>query len=229
MVTGDSQALLIAFGLADWRDRTGFEVASTATNGCGIGRGGRVRYHSVSRSLRTDCLLWAPDFVQNLVAFDPDVILAASGPWDFSDRLLPGDDTWRMPGDPIYDDYLAGELDAANELLAAAGVPVVWLTTPPVEAGRLDAVRPRHPSAEPERSAGLSRLIAESAARNDASVLDLVGFLSTCPDGVLDPRIRPDGVHLSYESTDMVAEWIGPQLYEAAGFAAPAPQRTVCS
>ncbi len=222
MVAGDSQAVVIALGLTDWQEGTGFEVASAAAIGCGIGRGGEVRYHSVTRPIFDDCPLWAPGFVQDLLAFDPDVIVIASGPWDFSDRRLPGDDTWRMPGDPIYDDYLAGELDAANERLAAADAPVVWLTAPPVDVGRLDAARPDYASAEPERSAGLNALIAESAARHGAIVLDLVGFLSTCPGGVLDPDIRPDGVHLSYESTDMVAEWLGPELYEAAGARPPA-------
>lgn len=220
MVVGDSTALVTGGGLQAWGELTGeLEVVNTALMGCGIGRGGWRRYSRQESAVAVPEHCADPEarwrFVMALTRFD--AIVVQTGPWDVTDRILPGDDTWRAAGDPVYDAYLSAELEHATQVLGESGAPVLWLTAPEIELGRLEDPRPSepYPGSDPSRVRRLNELITEVADRSTgAEVIDLRGYLAALPGGVLDARMRPDGVHFTTETSVEVAQWLGPMIVE---------------
>src|SRR5690606_17988825 len=145
-------------------------------------------------------------------------------------RRLEGDDEWRAPGDPVYDDYLYRELAAATDLFVDQGLVVVWLLAPHVEVGRNEEPPPDPPYAEsdPERMDRLNEIIQRIAdERQSVVTVDLGDYMRGLPDGEMDPRLRPDGVHFTAETATEVADWLGPEVLAAVASepnpAAPPP------
>ena len=54
-------------------------------------------------------------------ACTPTSTSCSTRPWDVSDRKIPGDDTWRSFGDPVYDDWFRHEMLDAVDLLSSQG------------------------------------------------------------------------------------------------------------
>jgi hypothetical protein len=104
----------------------------------------------------------------------------------------------------------------------------VWLTTPPLAFHRDDPEPPEEidPPDADERVDRLNQLIEEVAATRDGvGVVDLGGWFEALPSGE-DERLRPDGVHTTFDSSSEVAGWLGPQILSAAiaaGFVPAAP------
>jgi hypothetical protein len=65
--------------------------------------------------------------------------------------------------------------------------------------------------------ARLNQIIrAVAAAHPDMRVVDLNAYLASLPGGELDPALRPDGVHFTFDTTRQVAAWLGPAVVAAA-------------
>ena len=154
-----------------------------------------------------------PTFPSVAADWDPDLVLISNGLWDVADRQLPRDDTWRHAGEPAYDEWLLGELLAANDALSADGARVVWLTLIPWEgATRHPPDRLYAPAADPARVVAYNRILDRVvAARPDtASVIDLAGWVA---DSGEDARLRPDGAHFEPETAvEVVNRFLGPAL-----------------
>jgi peptidoglycan/LPS O-acetylase OafA/YrhL len=222
---GDSTMLRTAWGLSAWgQDHQNRLVLTggSADVGCGVGRGGKVRYLGVEGDLKEPCQQWATTLPQVMADTRDrygrvDFAVVQTGPWDVADRQLEGDDQWRHIGDPVYDDYLRSELDAANQLLVDEGVIVVWLTAPPIEAGKNQEPPPSepYPESDPERMRLLNDMIRELAdQREGVVVVDLAAWVESLPPGE-DERLRPDGVHFELETAVDVADWLAPQVMAA--------------
>jgi peptidoglycan/LPS O-acetylase OafA/YrhL len=221
---GDSTMVRTAWGLSAWGQQNHRMVLTggSADIGCGIGRGGEVRYLGKAGELKEQCQQWAttlPDVIAQ--ARDRyhrvDFAVVQTGPWDIADRKVEGDDQWRHIGDPVYDDYLRGELDAANQLLLDQGVTVVWLTAPHIEAGKNQEPPPSepYPESDPGRMDRLNQMIRELAdQREGVVVVDLAGWVESLPPGE-DERLRPDGVHFELDESVEVADWLAPQVMAA--------------
>ncbi|HEV7757524.1 MAG TPA: hypothetical protein VGO78_00985, partial [Acidimicrobiales bacterium] len=221
---GDSTMVRTAWGLSAWGQQNHRMVLTggSADIGCGIGRGGEVRYLGKAGELKEQCQQWAttlPDVIAQ--ARDRyhrvDFAVVQTGPWDIADRKIEGDDQWRHIGDPVYDDYLRGELDAANQLLLDQGVTVVWLTAPHIEAGKNQEPPPSepYPESDPGRMDRLNQMIRELAdQREGVVVVDLAGWVESLPPGE-DERLRPDGVHFELDESVEVADWLAPQVMAA--------------
>jgi hypothetical protein len=215
---GDSSALTLAVGVNQWIDATpeAAKAGGITQLGCGIGRGGwRISEEEREARAPDDC--WSEEWARNAAAAQPELAVVLSGLWDLTDRRIPGDDEYRSVGDPVYDEWLSGEMDEAAELLIASGAEVVWLTTPKIEFGQEDGVPPadQHPASEPGRAEAMNELIRGVAERHpgDVHVLDLQAYLQSTPGGEMDPSIRPDGVHYTTPSATAVGEqWLGPAL-----------------
>ena len=223
---GDSTMLRTAWGLSAWGQENGNRLVLTggsADLGCGIGRGGEVRYLGDAGELKEQCQRWAttlPEVIaKSRERYDRvDFAVVQTGPWDVADRKLEGEDEWRHIGDPVYDDYLRGELEAANQVLLDEGVTVVWLTAPYIEAGKNQEPPPSEPYAEsdPARMDRLNAMIRELAdAREGVVVVDLAAWVAGLPPGE-DERLRPDGVHFDLDRSVEVAEWLAPELMAAS-------------
>ena len=218
---GDSTMLTTGWGLSGWGDRTGkLTVLGASYNGgmgCGLTRGGeRVAAGDVSQT-PPGCDAWAETLPTAIASYEAryghlDYAIVQTGPWDVADRRLPGDDTWRAPGDPIYDDYLRSELSELTDLLLDQGLPVVWLTAPHLDRGRNEEPSPPepYPESDPARIDRLNEIIRDIAgARPRATAVDLAGYVDRLPPEV-DERLRPDGVHFELDRSVEVAEdWLG--------------------
>jgi peptidoglycan/LPS O-acetylase OafA/YrhL len=201
---GDSTAVVVGVGLADVDQEQNLiqSVDGGAWLGCGLGRGGRLRSTDKPVILRTTtdaCNRWAETYQEVLDRVHPDLNVVLDAPWDVSDRMIPGDDTWRWFGDPIYDDWFRGEMLDAVDLLSSEGGTVVWLTSPQV-------------SNRPERTDRLNQMIETLPLLRPGKVevIDLAGYLQQIdPDGAL----RKDHIHLTPEAARQVArDFLIPQL-----------------
>jgi len=209
-VFGDSTALMTATGLFLWGQTSGAVdfVRGDPQLGCGIGRGGEYRSGNEYGVVPEKCQ-WGSRWADRIAIGQPNIAVVQIGPWDVGDRRLPGDDTWRALGDPVYDDFLLAEMTAAVDTLSVGGAQVLWLSAPPVGAGSLgDAQEIRGVAAIPERTTRLNELIGELPTLRPGKVriVDLAGWLETTGE---DLRLRPDGVHFSKETALEVSErWL---------------------
>ncbi|HEX5944921.1 MAG TPA: acyltransferase family protein [Acidimicrobiales bacterium] len=235
---GDSTMLETGMGLSAWGKQSEDLVLPGIVGdllGCGVTRGGERRSRGNSTVAPEGCDDW-PETIPSTVSSIREQFgrlefaIVQTGPWDVADRRLEGDDEWRAPGDPVYDDYLYRELAAATDLFVEQGLVVVWLLAPHVEVGRNEEPPPDPPYAEsdPARMDRLNEIIQRVADERPSVVtVDLAGYMRGLPEGEMDPRLRPDGVHFTAETATEVADWLGPEVLAAVASepnpAAPPP------
>lgn len=232
LTVGDSTMFRTAWGLSLWADQTGdFELLGGGGGiGCGLTRGGERRYAGEVGEANPGCEDDWETVLRDAVERrrerygHVDFAFVQTGPWDVTDRRLEGDDTWRAPGDPVFDRYLREELSLVTDILLEEGVTVVWATAPRIEVGRLEEPPPdpSYPESDPARIDRLNQIIRDIAdEREGAVVVDLAGYLASLPGGEMDPRLRPDGVHFETETAQEVASWLGPELMRALTLETP--------
>ncbi len=157
-------------------------------------------------------------FPDGLAKARPDLVVVADAVWDTTDRQLAGETTWRKPGDPTYDAYLAKEFGAAADLLHSKGAVVAWLTYPHIQVGKAEpGVMADYPANEPARIERVNQIVREVArTRPWMVVIDLAQRASQFPGGEFDETYRPDGVHFTTSSGErLIREWLGQQLKDA--------------
>jgi peptidoglycan/LPS O-acetylase OafA/YrhL len=223
-IVGDSTGERLAAAIEAWGAATPQIVAvgNGSRVGCPIGRGGVMHTAADLIGPVNPACDWEttaitadgidrPTFSTVVDEWDPDLVLVSNGLWDVADRQIPGDTTWRHAGDPVYDEWLLGEMLAATDELSAGGARVVWLTLAPWEgATRHPPDRVYAPAADPARVVAYNALLARVvAARPDAaSVVDLAGWMASTGE---DARLRPDGAHLEPETAvEAVNRYLGP-------------------
>ena len=206
---GDSTAFTTSTGVNDWILETG-EAAFGGNGtqlGCGVGRGGERRMaRGGENTVPDECQQWDTDWAELVRDHEPDLVFVQTGLWDVADRRIPGDDRWRRPGDPIYDDYLYDELLGATDTLASRGALVVWLTAPTI--GAYDGIPPfesRGHDADPARMRRLNDLIYDVARARPKTVrvVDMAAWFAARSDA---DELRPDGLHVSPEGSRIVAD-----------------------
>jgi lysophospholipase L1-like esterase len=215
---GDSTALRTGIGLTAWAETTGqlAVLPGVVELGCGLVAEGEYQFADEPPYPVPDRCDWRTSWSVNIEQSRPDVAVVQIGPWEVTDRRLPHDKVWRHPGDATYDRYLAAQIAAAADLFADRGVPVVWLTSPRIDVGRLTGSGPQATS-DPTRMDRLNALIRESVGqRGDVTIVDLAGYLASQPGGELDERLRPDGVHFTEATAAEVATWLAPAILAAA-------------
>ncbi len=74
------------------------------------------------------CSTWAGSWTALVDRFAPDLVVVRLDVADHATRLLPGDDTWRSPGDPVLDERLAAELTAMAAALTEGGARLAWIS-----------------------------------------------------------------------------------------------------
>jgi peptidoglycan/LPS O-acetylase OafA/YrhL len=234
LTVGDSTMFRTTWGLGIWGDETGnLDFLSGAGGmGCGLSRGGQRRYLGGVGPANANCDDWE-DVLPGAASRRRerygrlDFAFVQTGPWDVADRRLPGDETWRAPGDPVFDEFLTEELSTMTDLLLDQGVTVVWVTAPHIETGRGLEPPPERPfpESEPARIDRLNEIIREIAdAREGVVVVDLQGYLASLPGGEMDENLRPDGVHFEPDTATQVArDWLGPEVIRALTLESPPP------
>ena len=239
VAVGDSTMVTTANGLSEWgakQDDVQVLWGGSAEAGCSIGDEGEVDYRGNQAGLRGGvCDEWREnlqaDLVRNRERYGRmDYAVVQSGPWDVANRQIPaGGDEWVHIGQPVYDEYLRSEMEDVVDLLLDEGVTVVWFTAPITDWTMLDPpVDERPPEFDPARMDLYNDMIRELAAeREGVVVVDLAEHAASLPPDEL-ARIRPDGVHWSFDGSVELAGWLGPMVVAAADEehapgAAPAP------
>jgi peptidoglycan/LPS O-acetylase OafA/YrhL/lysophospholipase L1-like esterase len=219
LAVGDSVAWSFLPGLSGWNDRHPDQQVGIDTHlafGCPLSGPGQIlaprgRKHTVS-----DCATWLRDLPAAIERSQPDVVFIVMGLGDLGGR--PVDGRWRDWGDPVFEEWMAARVDEVADALAEPGVPVLWLTFPPIRV--VDADDPTAspdsiPLNEPHRVASLNRIIrAEADQRDGFRVIDLGAWMETWPEGPFDPEIR-DGVHFTFAGSGRAGRWLAPQLAAA--------------
>ena len=179
-VFGDSTATAAGLGLATWGMQTGAYrfVGKDTGMGCAIARGGQIKFMDrPPDNPFPKCGDWAVDWARVAEQSAPEVAVIIDGPFDITDRLLPGDSQWRSIGDPVFDRYLESEMLAATDLFLSRGIQVVWVNAPVMHAGHWDAVQKAYPENDPARRPALqhdARAGRGAATRCDGRRLPVV-------------------------------------------------------
>jgi len=210
--TGDSAAFSLAAPMAVITAADGtVDVHNGGRFGCGVGRGGMIRFEGAVRATGVAC----NDFgwLGRLKEVRPHMVLLVTGIWDVADRFLVGDDQWRSFGDPLYDQFFRRELTLTVDALASQGAKVVLLTHPQVRSGIIKQLLGPFPEEDPARMRRLNQILVEVAAtRPGVVVFDLAGHMAARPNGEIDLGERPDGIHWSVDGARTLLDWLTPQL-----------------
>ena len=105
---------------------------------------------------------------------------------------------------------------AVDTLFASGACKVVLVTSPTFDSGAVDGRSPPKPfpESDPSRIARRNAHRSEVAAtRPHVGVLDFAAYMATRTD---DRRLRPDGVHFTYDTAREIADWLAPEILRVA-------------
>ncbi len=217
LLAGDSVPLLLGVALADQVDELGVSVVNNAAPGCHLLAGdGAVR--GVEGDVRTDVADCAAGgaYRASVGTHRPDLAIVLFG--EFPNQAVELDGRFRMPCDPAYLDALRLRLDDLVDDLRASGAPVVLATAP---GSSISWVLERVPSGMAERVACTNSLLDRVAdGRDGVAVVDLASFVCPEPDRCLEEvdgiDLRPDALHFTGPSAELVNRWLVPRALAAA-------------
>lgn len=216
---GDSNAAVDGFAIARWsydhpKDLLGVEGSPAL--GCGTLEYER-QYRGGDAPYPPECRNWIDHWRKAASASRPNIAVVILGPWEATNIRFPGESRWRAIGDPAVDARLIATLTAAVDTLFASGArKVVLVTSPTFDSGRVDGVSPPKPfpESDPSRIARWNAIEREVAAtRPHVGVLDFAAYMATRTD---DRRLRPDGVHFTYDTGREVADRLAPAILRLA-------------
>jgi hypothetical protein len=208
---GDSTAMMAAFGFGpDSAATDAYDyVGGIARLGCGLSRVDSYLWEFGDEPPHAHCRDWPITWGEHVSSAGVNVAYLQQGPWELFDRQIPGDPTIRGVGDPVYDEYLVGEMLEAIDVLTADGAVVAWATTPD-PGGELE-------NDHPERTALYNDIVRSMPALRPGKVfvVDLQAYVIEKEQTV---DLRPDDVHFTADSAEVVVrEFLGPAI--TAGFA----------
>jgi peptidoglycan/LPS O-acetylase OafA/YrhL/lysophospholipase L1-like esterase len=210
LVVGDSQGATLAQGPGvegghhGIAAQPGVVVWDRALLGCSIGTAQTfvIKGEKIHNKCGGDGL-WQRQWSEDVMMYQPDVVVVAAGAWDIYSVLL-DDGRVVAAGDPAFDDPYEADIVNLFDILHSTGAPVVALIPscfgdntnpgaepPPVErqdVGRIRAVR---------------RAWDRAADVTGATMAPLDDML--CPGGTADAAIRRDGVHYDGAGADLIA------------------------
>jgi len=220
-IYGDSTALRLGLGFGGWVQATGLATGEGGVTELGCG----LMPADLFTHFRYDGEADAPDlcpgvdqrWADDIAATDPDIAVVVVGPWEVADWEDPDTGGWRHVGEPEFDALLVDRMRTAVDLLSAGGAKVYWIASPRITLGMADGAPPTfdRPASNPLRMARFNTLMAQVAAERPdvVEVIDLPGYLRTTPGGELDPALRPDGIHFTWDAaTQVSSDWLGPEI-----------------
>lgn len=221
LVVGDSLALLLGFGLTRTAAAHGWEVRGAAVLGCGILPGTPIRY-GVPESVDERCGHVPDTWQRAITELDPHLVVVLDGFWDAYDWMIDGHPV--AFGTPEWDAYAIAHVTAAVDRLSAGGADVLWLLSPYFRPDRVDPSIQRYhdehgeyrSALDDDRVRHLNELFRRVAAERPCTVTVVDARQCICPDDayadvVEGLDVRGDGVHLTDEGADRLAEYVIPR------------------
>jgi peptidoglycan/LPS O-acetylase OafA/YrhL len=221
MLLGDSVALSMGWGLEREGPALGFSVWNKGGLGCGFLPGDEEldAYGKWSATKAETCREWRSNWLSDVDAFQPDVVVLLFGPWDTLD-LTVGDRLLEV-GTPEWEAYALNELSHTVDLLSSRGAEVILLTSPCFKPRDLGVDSAADVRLNPQRVDELNDLYWEFARQRAAQVVIADLNRLVCPEGeytdvtIDGVGLREDGVHFTPEGADIVARWLAPQIIAA--------------
>jgi hypothetical protein len=219
-LVGDSMAASMVPGIESWNGDNAdsqLRVHTHVTEDCPVSSRGPVHLAGRTIGEQPACTGWEPRLPRLLDRAEADAIVVVAGVDELGERQI--DREWRSLGDPLYDGWLAGELEAMADLLAEPGVPVLWATVPHTRMPGPDGDWTRLPDNDPSRADRLNELIHDTVdGRDGFQVIDLVAAMQELPrGGEFSPNAREEGRTLTAGGAGTLANWLVPQVLEATG------------
>lgn len=217
-VYGDSTALMTAMGVGDWATaKPGVELVSGVSRlGCGVALAAERRLLAGSvGTVGAQCLSWPQDWALQARANVPNVAVVQVGPWDILDRRESPSEPFTNLGDADTRALMLDELLMAVDILNTEGALVVWLTGPKPNAR---SQSPDHrllaTGEEGWRIETFNDLVRDlpRLRPGGVEVVELAAWHDSIGEQE-DERLRPDGVHLSMEtSLEVASRFLGAEL-----------------
>lgn len=217
IAVGDSTALRTSTGVATVLASRGVVEAGggDVELGCGL--------NDVVRSVRSGDVRevpercdWSLRFPDTLARTQPDLVLVEFGPWETEDQQVSDGMPYEHLGDPMFDEFVRGEMTRLVELVTGQGARIVWLDIPPAGdiafTRALDDIDPAEYDRRRER---FNALLAEVGARypDQVDVIDTSEWFASRRN---DEQLRPDGIHLSADgSLDVAEAWLADRVERA--------------
>ncbi len=229
LLFGDSIALTLGVGLANptLQSKYNYLLSDDGILGCGVVMGPEVelmgaRYatppacngSAFQNGTKLSLQPWPFQWLNAMAVTHPNVVVLLAGRWEVVDREYQGQ--WTNILNPTYAAYVKHQLELTSALVTAAGVHMVFLTTPCTDEGESPDGAP-WPEDNPARQAAYNKLVRQVAAEHPQtdSVVDLAAV--TCPGGKFSTSVdgvairRTDGVHF----TDAGGVVLGPKIMPA--------------
>jgi peptidoglycan/LPS O-acetylase OafA/YrhL len=220
LVVGDSVSWTMWPGLLNWNEHhpdQAIHADGVMALGCTLGRADTTRFLGERTPAWPECVTFRGDLASTLAMHHYDAVVVQIGHKDLGEREIEGE--WRHLGDPVFDDWMGGQVDIVADLVAAEDVPVLWASLTHVQA------RPGNPPTGDWRSFGendrsrvdrLNEIVADRiAGRPRFRVLDIGGWLRHGPGGDTDSDYRLDGIHWTFDGSDVLGGWVVPQILDA--------------
>lgn len=218
IVAGDSTGEAYGNGVVAWAaESPGIAQAElNVERGCGFLRGGEYLLEDEWVVVRDGCNTWLDSGLTDRVAeASPDVVLMVTTSWDVLDHRWDDGAGFATESDEMRERLRADFGRVTDEVLAAGAGSVAWVKAPlpnPLWFSRGTAQE------QPARHAVLHEVMDELAAERpgDVYVIDLVAYFDEA--GITtDVDTRPDGVHVTPEAAQVLAEnFLGEQMLRAA-------------
>ncbi|HEX9504880.1 MAG TPA: SGNH hydrolase domain-containing protein, partial [Acidimicrobiia bacterium] len=218
VITGDSVALTLSFGIGHPKELPPEVVWDRSILGCPLFAGDRT-FNGDQTGGGPQCAPWRADRPRWINQDRPDVIAVLAGVWEVYDRVVDGRQL--SFATPEFDRWYSQNLDGLIAELSTTGARVALLTAPCNH--RPDTVTGEVlPENDGNRIDHLNQLYREAARRHPdtAALVDLHGLL--CPGGeFLTSRdgvsLRlDDGVHFSTDGAALIGRWLLPRLQKLA-------------
>jgi peptidoglycan/LPS O-acetylase OafA/YrhL len=217
LVVGDQLAESFLGGFEDWNADSehadqALRIDTHITADCPLGGPGRRVSLGRTVAPSLDCEAWRPRLPKMLDAADYDAIVVVMGLADLGSREI-GSERQHL-GDPGYDHWLTGQIDATADVLSEAGVPVLWSTVPHVRLDDDDPSTqwPDFDDNDPRRVDRFNELITGTLGDRDGfTVVDLNAWLQDVPRGEFNPDYRSGSTFTEQGATEAV-EWLAPRV-----------------
>lgn len=215
-VFGDSTSLITGLGLASWGLDTGEAVPAdgSSTLGCGLlPVHARIIEGTVDAKV-AECADPVVTWPERAERNEADVAVIQVGAWEVTDQQLVPDGPFLSPADPQLEEAMLDQLIRVSKGLLEVVDQVVFVTNPDVGAPRIESAGGdgSHPEYDPARMEAF-RSLQSRVARADGRIVmvELAEWIADKDDA----RLRPDGVHFSWETaTEVAHEWLGPEILQ---------------